>query len=112
MTDANTTDAVEAVEATNEAASYDVRQRNGKKGPGKHVVTVATKGDAETIKGILEGEAEDGVQTIIKANQAVVIVTVEDFKAGREAYAAKEQARKDALALLSPEQQEALGVTL
>lgn len=105
-----TTDAVVETEATDEAVSYDVRQRKGKKGPGTHVVTVATQGEAEEIKGILEAEAADGVQTIIRPNPAVVILTVEQFKANREAEANKAKLIADAKAQLTPEQIEAIGL--
>jgi hypothetical protein len=89
--------------------TYEVRQRNGKKGPGKLVTIVATEAEAKDIKTFLDGE-NSGLDTLISEQPAIVIETMDQFIARHDAVKAKSAKAAEALGKLTAEEKAALGL--
>ena len=91
--------------------TYEVRQRNGKKGQGSLVVVVATEPEANEIKTMLDSDpALATVQTIVCERPAVVVETTEQFIARHNADKAKAAKATEALGKLTDEEKAALGL--
>jgi len=92
--------------------TYEVRQRNGKKGQGTLVVIVATNTEAEDIKTLLDADPTKlaTVQTIVCEREPVMVETTEQFIARYNATKEKSAKASEALGKLTAEEREALGL--
>ena len=86
--------------------------RNGKKGPGKVVVHVATKDDADIIAGELNetGDKSEGTY-IVRPVQEVQILTLDEWRAENAKVEEAKALLASARSKLSPEERAACGMT-
>ena len=87
-----------------------VAVRQGKKGPGKEIVVVKTKSDAEKVKADLLPTLPAGSEVIFRDVTETVIVSYEDWSNAAKSALAATAARNAVLAGLTPEQKAALGL--
>jgi len=87
-----------------------VAVRNGKKGPGKEIVVVKTKSDAEKVKADLLPTLPAGSEVIFRDVTETVILSYEDWSNAAKAALEATAKRQAALATLTDEQKAALGL--
>jgi hypothetical protein len=82
---------------------FEIRTRNGKKGPGHVVVIVGTQKDADQVKATLETE-KAAEMVFITEQEAPKVVTFTEWMESRKAEVAQAALAAEAIAKLTPEQ--------
>ena len=108
MKDANTNVAVVDAPAVVEVGPVDVMARKAVQGQGKYLLTVESKADADAITPELSKTLEAGYTIFTRKHQPVEITSAEKWLKAREVLTARDEARKVAIASLTPEQLAAL----
>ena len=99
---------VETPEVVEVVGPVDIMARKAKQGQGKYLLTVESQADADEISPELAKTLEDGYTVFTRKHEPVEITSAEKWRKAREVLDARENARKAAIASLTPEQLAAL----